>query len=47
MDWFTVDKAGLAAILERRGKAFALAELISNAWDSGAQNVWRRRRPGR
>ncbi len=39
MNWFTVDKAGLAAILERRGKFFALAELVSNAWDSGAKNV--------
>ena len=34
MKWFDVDKAGLAAILERRGKAFALFELIQNAWDS-------------
>lgn len=39
MDWFNVDKSGLAAILERRGKFFALAELISNAWDSGATVV--------
>ena len=36
MNWFSVDKQGLAAILERRGKVFALAELVSNAWDSGA-----------
>src|SRR3990167_6624932 len=39
MNWFTVSKDGLAAILERRGKFFALAELISNAWDSGATRV--------
>lgn len=39
MSWFAVDKNGLAAILERRGKFFAVAELISNAWDSGATRV--------
>jgi len=39
MNWFNVDKQGLAAILERRGKFFALAELISNAWDSGTDEV--------
>lgn len=39
MTWFTVDKAGLANILERRGKFFAVAELVSNAWDSGATHV--------
>lgn len=38
-NWFTVDKGGLAAILERRGKSFALFELIQNAWDSGATRV--------
>lgn len=37
--WFEIDKDGLAAILERRGKAFALAELVSNAWDSGTDRV--------
>jgi hypothetical protein len=37
--WFEIDKDGLAAILERRGKAFALAELVSNAWDSGTDMV--------
>lgn len=37
--WFEIDKDGLAAILERRGKAFALAELVSNAWDSGTDIV--------
>ncbi len=36
---FEVDKDGLANLLERRGKFFALAELISNAWDSGTPRV--------
>jgi hypothetical protein len=31
--WFEVDKQGLAKILERKGKEFALLELIQNAWD--------------
>jgi hypothetical protein len=39
MGWFDVDKAGLANILERRGKAFALFELVANAWDSGGDRV--------
>jgi hypothetical protein len=39
MDWFTVDKQGLAKLLERRGKAFAITELIQNAWDTNAQRV--------
>jgi hypothetical protein len=43
--WFEVDKEGLAAILERRGKAFALAELVSNAWDSGTNRVEVRLKP--
>jgi hypothetical protein len=38
-NWFTVDKSGLAAILERRGKAWALFELVQNAWDSGSDRV--------
>ena len=33
-DWFTVDKDGLAKVLGRRGKAFAVLELIQNAWDA-------------
>src|SRR6266699_1770239 len=32
-EWFKVDKQGLAKILERKGKEFALFELIQNAWD--------------
>lgn len=36
--WFEVDKDGLAQLLERRGKSFAVLELLSNAWD---QNITR------
>jgi len=39
MHWFEVDKEGLAKILERRGKAFALLELVSNAFDTNARSV--------
>ncbi len=39
MPWFDVDRQGLAAILERRGKSFAVFELIQNAWDSGTSRV--------
>lgn len=39
MEWFTVDKAGLAKLLEKRGKAFAVCELIQNAWDTMAERV--------
>lgn len=39
MAWFDVDKSGLAAVLERRGKSFALFELIQNAWDSSPSRV--------
>lgn len=44
-----VDKAGLAQILEKRGKAFAIFELIQNAWDTDATRVWIRidKIPGR
>ena len=38
-NWFNVDKAGLAAVLERRGKSFAIFELVQNAWDSGTDRV--------
>ena len=37
--WFEVDKRGLAALLERRGRFFAILELVQNAWDTGAQVV--------
>jgi hypothetical protein len=32
-DWFRTDKEGLARLLERKGKAHAVLELIQNAWD--------------
>ncbi len=32
-NWFEVDKQGLAQILERKGKEFALFELVQNCWD--------------
>lgn len=33
MNWFEVDKKGLAKLIERKGKAWILYELIQNAWD--------------
>jgi hypothetical protein len=33
-DWFAVHKQGLAAVLARRGREFAVLELIQNAWDA-------------
>lgn len=38
-DWFSVDKKGLAQLLERRGKSFAVLELVSNAWDQDVTRV--------
>lgn len=38
-DWFAVDKTGLAKLLERKGKAFVVFELIQNAWDTDAKKV--------
>jgi hypothetical protein len=39
-NWFEIDRTGLAKILARRGKEFALFELIQNAWDEpGVSNV--------
>lgn len=32
--WFDVDRAGLAKLVERRGKTFVLAELLQNAYDA-------------
>jgi hypothetical protein len=32
--WFEVDRAGLAKLLEQRGVAFVLWELLANAWDA-------------
>lgn len=37
--WFDVDKAGLAQVLERRGKSFILGELLQNAWDEDVTQV--------
>jgi len=37
--WFDVDRKGLAAIMERRGKAFVILELIQNAWDEASTEV--------
>src|SRR5512143_735568 len=32
-NWFEIDKKGLAQILARKGKEFAIFELVQNAWD--------------
>ena len=32
-NWFEINRAGLAKILQRKGKEFAIFELIQNAWD--------------
>lgn len=39
MKWFEVDKQGLSKLLERRGKQFALYELVQNAWDEKTTRV--------
>ena len=40
MNWFNVDKAGLAKLMGGRSKAFVLYELLQNAWDQPlAMNV--------
>jgi hypothetical protein len=36
---FEVDKEGLAKLLQRKGKEFAVAELVQNAWDEKVENV--------
>lgn len=39
--WFEADREGLARILERRGKSFAVLELLQNAWDEeGVDQVY-------
>lgn len=45
--WFEVDKEGLSRLLERRGKAFVLFELIQNAWDENVSRLDVRLRPAR
>lgn len=37
--WFSVDKEGLAKLLERRGKEFAIFELVQNCWDQKISSV--------
>lgn len=37
--WFDVSKEGLANLLERRGRAFAILELLQNAWDTKSTRV--------
>ena len=37
MNWFDVSKKGLAKLLQRRGRAFAILELIQNAWDEATR----------
>lgn len=39
MQWFDIDKGGLAKLMARRGKAFILYELIQNAWDQRSSIV--------
>ncbi len=39
MDWFTVDRKGLAQLLARKGMEFVLLELIQNAWDEDTSEV--------
>src|ERR1035437_3938210 len=39
MQWFDVDKAGLAKLLARKGKEFVLFELVQNAWDEDTRQV--------
>lgn len=39
MEWFTVDKEGLSRVLERKGKAFAIYELIQNALDEQTTRI--------
>ena len=48
MQWFDIDKQGLAKILARKGKAFAALELLQNAWDQDISGVavWLEKAPG-
>lgn len=39
MQWFDVDKEGLAALIQRRGAASAVVELVQNALDTDATEV--------
>lgn len=37
--WFEVDRKGLAKLLEKKGKAFVVVELLQNCWDTDATEV--------
>jgi hypothetical protein len=37
--WFNIDKEGLRKLVEHRSKAFAIFELLQNAWDEATSNV--------
>ncbi|MBS1790488.1 MAG: hypothetical protein JST85_22395 [Acidobacteria bacterium] len=39
MNWFDVDKEGLAKLVEKRGREFVVFELIQNAWDQRVSRV--------
>lgn len=39
MGWFEVSREGLALLLEKRGKGFAILELLQNAWDQKVTTV--------
>lgn len=39
MQWFDVDKEGLASLIQRRGAASAVVELVQNALDTDANEV--------
>ena len=39
MGFFEVSKEGLAKLLERRGKSFAVLELVQNCWDQNVTTV--------
>lgn len=38
-NWFEVSKEGLAKLMERKGKAFIVYELLQNAWDQNVHKV--------
>ena len=38
-NWYDVNRKGLSKLLEKRGKGFAIFELIQNAWDQNVKNV--------
>lgn len=37
--WFEVDRKGLSKLLEKKGKAFVIVELLQNCWDTDATEV--------